>query len=208
MGQRISRAKRLLAQSGASLEMPTGAERELRLGDVMAVVYLVFNEGYAATTGEHWTRPELCLEAMRLARILAALVPDDPEAQGLQALLELQGSRLAARRDAAGRPVLLEAQDRSRWDQLLIRRGLAALDRAEALGIAGRPVGTYVLQAAIAACHARARRSAGHGLGRDRPPVRRPRRLRPRAGGRGQPRRGARPRLRAGRRAHDPGRDR
>ncbi len=159
MGQRISRAKRLLAESGVSMEMPTGRERQQRLADVMAVVYLVFNEGYAATSGEHWTRPELCLEGMRLARILAALVPDDPEVLGLQAVLELQGSRLAARRDAEGRPVLLEAQDRSRWDQLLIHRGLAALTRAEALGVAGHPVGTYVLQASIAACHARARRA-------------------------------------------------
>ena len=138
------------------MEMPTGRERQQRLADVMAVVYLVFNEGYAASSGEHWTRPELCLEGMRLARILAALVPDDPEVQGLQALLEIQGSRLAARRDATGKPVLLEAQDRSRWDQLLVHRGLAALDRAATLG---RPVGTYVLQASIAACHARARRA-------------------------------------------------
>ncbi|HEY0952404.1 RNA polymerase sigma factor [Nocardioides sp.] len=159
MGQRISRAKRLLAQRGVSMDPPTGPEREERLADVMAVVYLIFNEGYAATAGEDWTRPELCLEAMRLARMLAALVPDDPEAHGLQALLELQGSRLAARRDADGMPVLLEAQDRRCWDRLLIRRGLAALDRAETLAGAGRPVGSYVLQASIAACHARARRA-------------------------------------------------
>jgi RNA polymerase sigma factor (sigma-70 family) len=158
MGQRISRAKRLLAESGASLEMPTGAERQARLGDVMAVVYLIFNEGYAASSGPEWTRPELCLEAMRLARILSRLVADDPEVHGLQALLEIQGSRLTARRDADGRPVLLEAQDRRRWDQLLIRRGLTALAEAQRLGRAGRPVGTYVLQASIAACHARARR--------------------------------------------------
>ncbi len=158
MGQRISRAKRLLAESGASFELPTGAERRARLGDVMAVVYLIFNEGYAASSGPEWTRPELCLEAMRLARILSWLVPDDPEVHGLQALLEIQGSRLSARRDADGRPVLLEAQDRRRWDQLLIRRGLAALAEAQRLGRAGRPVGTYVLQASIAACHARARR--------------------------------------------------
>jgi len=158
MGQRISRAKRLLAESRASFELPTGAERRARLGDVMAVVYLIFNEGYAASSGPDWTRPELCLEAMRLARILSWLVPDDPEVHGLQALLEIQGSRLAARRDAGGRPVLLEAQDRRRWDQLLIRRGLAALAEAQRLGRSGRPVGTYVLQASIAACHARARR--------------------------------------------------
>jgi predicted RNA polymerase sigma factor len=159
MGQRLSRAKRLLAQSGASMETPSGREREERLADVMAVVYLIFNEGYAATAGEDWTRPELCLEAMRLARMLSVLVPDDPEVLGLQALLELQGSRLSARRAEDGTPVLLEAQDRSRWDRLLIRRGLKALDRAEALARAGRPVGGYVLQASIAACHARASRA-------------------------------------------------
>ncbi|HYF72369.1 MAG TPA: DUF6596 domain-containing protein, partial [Nocardioides sp.] len=117
------------------------------------------NEGYAATAGEDWTRPELCLEAMRLARMLSALVPDDPEVHGLQALLELQGSRLAARRTGDGTPVLLEAQDRRRWDRLLVRRGLHALDRAEELARSGRPVGSYVLQASIAACHARAARA-------------------------------------------------
>jgi RNA polymerase sigma factor (sigma-70 family) len=158
MGQRISRAKRTLVEAQASFELPTGAERRARLGDVMAVVYLVFNEGYAATAGDAWTRPELCLEAQRLARLLTGLVPDEPEVWGLQALLELQGSRLAARRDPDGRPVLLDDQDRSRWDQLLVRRGLAALGHAEELAAAGRPVGSYVLQAAIAACHARARR--------------------------------------------------
>ncbi len=158
MGQRISRAKRTLAESGASMEMPTGREREERLADVMAVVYLIFNEGYTATAGEDWMRPELCLEALRLARILSGLVRGDPEVHGLQALLELQGSRLHARRDASGRPVLLEAQDRQRWDQLLIHRGLAALARAEDLARAGAPVGPYVLQAAIASCHATARR--------------------------------------------------
>jgi predicted RNA polymerase sigma factor len=138
--------------------MPTGAERQSRVGDVMAVVYLIFNEGYAASSGPDWTRPELCLEAMRLARILSRLVPDDPEVHGLQALLEIQGSRLSARHDADGRPVLLEDQDRRRWDQLLIRRGSSALAEAERLGRTGRPIGTYVLQASIAACHARARR--------------------------------------------------
>ncbi|KQW49502.1 RNA polymerase subunit sigma-24 [Nocardioides sp. Root1257] len=158
MGQRISRAKRQLADAGATLEMPTGSERRARVADVMAVVYLIFNEGYAASSGPDWTRPDLCLEAMRLARILAGLVPDDPEVHGLQALLELQGSRLAARQDTDGRPVLLEDQDRRRWDQLLVRRGQAALAQAERLGLAGHPVGTYVLQASIAACHARARR--------------------------------------------------
>jgi RNA polymerase sigma factor (sigma-70 family) len=159
MGQRISRAKRQLARSGASMEAPTGRERGERLADVTAVVYLIFNEGYAASSGADWTRPELCLEALRLARLLAGLVPDDPEVHGLQALLEIQGSRLHARRAADGTPVLLEAQDRSRWDRLLVRRGLAALGRAEALARAGRPVGSYVLQASIAACHARAARA-------------------------------------------------
>ena len=157
VGQRISRAKRTLADAGVSFEVPVGAEREARLADVMNVIYLVFNEGYAATAGADWTRPELCREATRLARMLAALVPDDPEVLGLQALLELQSSRLPARRDADGRPVLLEQQDRGRWDLLLVHRGLRALERASALG---KPVGTYFLQASIAACHARARDAA------------------------------------------------
>ena len=136
--------------------MPTGAEREQRLSDVMAVVYLIFNEGYSATQGEHWMRPDLCLEGVRLARQLAVLMPDEPEVHGLQALLEIQASRTKARHDDDGNPVRLELQDRARWDQLLIRRGLAALDRAEQTG---RAIGPYVLQAAIAACHARARRA-------------------------------------------------
>jgi RNA polymerase sigma factor (sigma-70 family) len=152
VGQRISRAKATLR--GADFDLPTGAERQQRLGDVMSVVYLVFNEGYSATAGEDWTRPDLCHEALRLARMLGHLVPDEPEVHGLQALLELQSSRLHARTDADGSPVLLEAQDRRRWDQLLIRRGFTALDRAEGLG---KPVGPYVVQAEIAACHARAR---------------------------------------------------
>jgi RNA polymerase sigma factor (sigma-70 family) len=160
MGQRISRAKRTLAAAGAELDLPTGADRTARLDDVMAVVYLLFNEGYAATAGADWTRPDLCHEAIRLARMLAAMVPDEPDVLALQALLEIQASRTAARVDAAGRPVLLEDQDRRRWDVLLIRRGLAALDRAEALARAGRPVGSYFLQAAIAAEHARAGRAA------------------------------------------------
>ena len=153
IGQRVSRAKKALV--GVDVSLPTGRERQQRLADVMAVIYLVFNEGYAATAGEDWMRPELCLEALRLARMLADLVPGEPEVHGLQALLELQASRTRARTGTDGRPVLLEAQDRRLWDQLLIRRGLAALDRAEGLGT---PVGPYVLQAAIAACHARARR--------------------------------------------------
>jgi len=155
MGQRISRAKSTLAKVRADFEVPRGAERGERLTDVMAVIYLIFNEGYAATAGDHWMRPKLCREALRLSRLLAALVPDEPEVHGLQALLEIQASRTRARRARDGEPVLLEAQNRRRWDQLLIRRGFAALDRAEATG---RAVGPYVLQAAIAACHARARR--------------------------------------------------
>jgi RNA polymerase sigma factor (sigma-70 family) len=156
VGQRISRAKRTLAESGATLEMPTGAERIERLDDVMAVIYLVFNEGYAATAGPSWMRTDLCLEALRLARMLAALAPGDAEVHGLQALLELQASRLHARTTPTGEAVLLEEQDRARWDHLLIRRGLAALARAEGTG---QPVGAYTVQAAIAACHARARRA-------------------------------------------------
>ena len=154
MGQRLTRAKRAL--SGLDVEPPSGPEREERLGDVIAVVYLIFNEGYTATAGDSWMRPDLCQEALRLARMLAALAPGDPEVHGLQALLELQASRIPARTGPHGEPVLLEAQDRARWDRLLIRRGFAALDRAEALG---RPVGPYVLQAALAACHARALRA-------------------------------------------------
>ena len=159
MGQRISRAKRTLTQAGAELELPTGQERIRRLDDVMAVIYLIFNEGYSATAGEDWMRPELATEGMRLARMLVTLAPDEPEALGLQALLEIQGSRIPARLDEHGEPVLLEAQDRSRWDPLLIRRGLAALERAERLAARGRPVGRYVLQAMIAAQHARAARA-------------------------------------------------
>jgi RNA polymerase sigma factor (sigma-70 family) len=154
MAQRLTRAKKALAD--VPVEPPTGPERAARLGDVTAVIYLVFNEGYTATAGDSWMRPDLCHEALRLARVLAALTPADSEVHGLQALLELQASRIPARTGPDGEPVLLEAQDRSRWDRLLIRRGLAALDRAEALG---GPVGPYVLQAALAACHARARRA-------------------------------------------------
>ncbi len=159
MGQRISRAKKTLSAAHAEFELPTGPERVRRLDDVMAVIYLVFNEGYAATAGEDWMRPDLANEAMRLARMLAALAPDEPEVLGLQALLEIQGSRMTARIDEQGEPVLLEAQDRTRWDQLLIRRGLAALHEAELLAARGTPVGKYFLQAAIAAEHARAGRA-------------------------------------------------
>ncbi len=159
MGQRISRAKRTLSEAHATFDLPTGEERAARLDDVMAVIYLVFNEGYTATAGEDWMRPDLAAEATRLARMLAALAPDEPEVLGLQALLEIQGSRTAARLDDAGSPVLLEAQDRTRWDSLMIRRGLAVLRQAEQLAARGTPVGTYFLQASIAAEHARAERS-------------------------------------------------
>jgi predicted RNA polymerase sigma factor len=159
MGQRISRAKKTLSRSGAEFELPTGAERAERLDDVMAVIYLIFNEGYSATAGADWMRPDLAHEAIRLARMLSALAPDEPEVLGLQALLELQGSRMTARLGEDGEPVLLEAQDRDRWDRLLIRRGLAALQRAEQLAAQRRPVGTYFLQASIAAQHARAGRA-------------------------------------------------
>ena len=154
IGQRISRAKERLAGVGPeALAVPVGDELVARVGAVLEVVYLVFNEGYAATTGVDWTRPTLCVEAMRLGRVLAALCPDEPEVHGLVALMELQGSRLRARIGPSGEPVLLGDQDRSRWDRVLLRRGLAALARAERGG--GRR-GRYTLQAAIAACHARA----------------------------------------------------
>lgn len=156
MGQRITRAKKMLAETGADFDLPSGEERVRRLDDVMAVIYLIFNEGYAATAGEDWARPDLVDEAIRLARMLARLAPGEPEVHGLQALVEIQGSRLDARTDLQGQPVLLEDQDRSRWDQLLIRRGLAALQQAEILAARGVPVGRYYLQAAIASQHARA----------------------------------------------------
>jgi RNA polymerase sigma factor (sigma-70 family) len=150
LAQRIVRAKRAL--KGQRCELPVGAARSERLHAVRAVIYLIFNEGYAASSGADWTRPDLCAEALRLARVLAALLPDDAEVQGLVALLEIQSSRLAARVGVQGQAVLLMDQDRRRWDALLIHRGLAALARAQALGDAG----PYTLQAAIAACHARA----------------------------------------------------
>jgi len=159
MGQRISRAKKTLSTAHAEFELPTGQERTRRLDDVMAVIYLIFNEGYTATAGQDWMRPDLANEAMRLARMLVAFAPDEVEVLGLQALLEIQGSRMAARVDEHGVPVLLEAQDRSRWDKLLIRRGLAALQQAELLASRGTPVGKYFLQASIAAQHARAGRA-------------------------------------------------
>jgi len=153
IAQRIVRAKRSLSEAGVPFEVPHGEALAARLASVLAVIYLIFNEGYAATAGDDWMRPALCEEAMRLARILASLAPDEPEVHGLQALLELQASRARARVDAQGEPVLLLEQNRALWDPLLIRRGLAALERAESLGGAAGP---YALQAAIAACHARA----------------------------------------------------
>ncbi len=159
MGQRISRAKKTLASVRAELELPTGAERTARLDDVMAVIYLIFNEGYTATAGDDWMRPDLTAEATRLARMLADLAPGEPEVLGLQALLELQGSRTAARLSPDGTPVLLEAQDRTQWDPLMVRRGLAALRAAARLAATGTPVGRYFLQASIAAEHAVAARA-------------------------------------------------
>ncbi len=153
--QRIVRAKRTLSAANVPFEIPAGEELRERLPAVLGVIYLVFNEGYAATAGADWTRPELCEDALRLARMLAELMPREPEVHGLAALLELQASRLRARRGPDGSPVLLGDQDRSRWDLLLIGRGLRALDRAEALSAGA--LGPYALQAAIAACHARAR---------------------------------------------------
>jgi predicted RNA polymerase sigma factor len=159
MGQRISRAKKTLSEAHADFELPDGPERTKRLDDVMAVIYLIFNEGYTATAGEEWMRPDLANEAIRLARMLAGLAPDEPEVFGLQALLEIQGSRMPARLDEDGAPVLLEAQDRTLWDQLLMRRGMAALEKANQLAARGTPVGKYFLQASIAAQHALAVRA-------------------------------------------------
>jgi RNA polymerase sigma-70 factor, ECF subfamily len=156
VAQRIVRAKRTLADAQVPFEVPRGAKRAARLSSVLEVLYLIFNEGYSATAGEDWVRPQLCEEALRLGRILAELAPKEPEAHGLVALMEIQASRLGARTGPSGEAILIPDQDRARWDQLLIRRGLAALDRAEALGGARGP---YALQAAIAACHARARSS-------------------------------------------------
>jgi RNA polymerase sigma factor (sigma-70 family) len=153
LGQRISRAKKTLADAEVPFEVPGEDELPERLASVLEVVYLIFNEGYAATTGDDWMRPALIEDALRLGRILAGLEPDEPEVHGLVALMELQASRQTARAGPDGEPVLLADQDRTRWDGVLIRRGLAALERAEAL----RPSGPYYLQAAIAACHSRAR---------------------------------------------------
>ncbi len=157
VAQRIVRAKRALSAAQVPFELPRGEALGERLASVLEVVYLVFNEGYTATSGDDWMRPALCDEALRLGRMLTGLAPHESEVQGLAALMELQASRSPARTDAQGRPVLLMAQDRARWDHLLIRRGLAALERAEQLCQAqARPLGPYALQASIAACHARA----------------------------------------------------
>jgi RNA polymerase sigma-70 factor (ECF subfamily) len=157
VAQRIVRAKRTLADSGVTFEVPRGDELTVRLSSVLEVIYLVFNEGYSATAGDDWLRPALCEDALRLGRILAELAPNEPEVHGLVALMEIQASRLHARVGPSGDPILLLDQDRGRWDQLLIRRGFTALARAEQLGGAAGP---YALQAAIAACHARARTAA------------------------------------------------
>jgi RNA polymerase sigma factor (sigma-70 family) len=157
IAQRIVRAKRTLAEARVPFELPSRGELSARVSSVLEVVYLVFNEGYSATQGEHWTRPELCEEAQRLGRILAELLPQEAEVHGLVALMELQASRLRARVGPSGEPILLLDQDRARWDHLLLRRGLAALARAEGLT---KPLGPYTLQAAIAGCHARARTAA------------------------------------------------
>jgi RNA polymerase sigma factor (sigma-70 family) len=154
IAQRIVRAKRTLAEAHVPFEVPTGLDRAARLSSVLEVIYLIFNEGYSATAGEDWLRPALCEDALRLGRILAGLAPEEPEVHGLVALMEIQASRHTARVGPEGEPILLLDQDRSRWDQILIGRGLAALARAEGLSSAPGP---YTLQAAIAACHARAR---------------------------------------------------
>ncbi len=157
IAQRIVRAKRTLADAKVPFAVPRGPDLAARLSSVLAVIYLVFNEGYSATAGEDWMRPALCEDALRLGRIVAGLMPDEPEVQGLVALLEIQASRSRARVGPTGEPIVLTEQDRSRWDHLLIGRGLAALQRAEELGGARGP---YAMQAAIAACHARARTAA------------------------------------------------
>ena len=154
IAQRIVRAKRTIADAGLPFEVPRGADRQERLGSVLEVIYLVFNEGYSATAGSEWLRTELCDEALRLGRIVANLAQDEPEVHGLVALMEIQASRARARTNARGEPILLLEQNRALWDQMLIRRGLAALARAES----GAERGQYALQAAIAACHARARK--------------------------------------------------
>src|SRR5437660_2342901 len=157
IAQRIVRAKRTLAEAHVRFEIPGGPARVPRLASVLEVIYLIFNEGYSATAGKDWVRPALCEDALRLGRILAELTPSEPEVHGVVALMEIQASRLGARVGPSGEPILLLDQDRARWDRLLIRRGLAAVERAEMLGGA---LGPYALQAAIAACHARATTAA------------------------------------------------
>jgi RNA polymerase sigma factor (sigma-70 family) len=157
IAQRIVRAKRTLAAAHVPFEVPRAGELAARLASVLEVIYIIFNEGYSATAGDDWMRPGLCEEALRLGRILAELAPDEPEVHGLVALMEIQASRMRARIGPSGEPILLLDQDRARWDQLLIRRGLAALDRAAALAARHGGLEPYALQAAIAACHARAR---------------------------------------------------
>jgi RNA polymerase sigma factor (sigma-70 family) len=157
VGQRIVRAKRTLSESGLAYETPRGEELSQRLGSVLEVVYLIFNEGYTAARGEHWLRPQLCHEALRMGRVLISIAPHEPETHGLLALMELNASRTAARIDSAGEPILLMEQNRARWDQLQIRRGLLALAQADQLGGAG---GFYALQAAIVACHTSASAAA------------------------------------------------
>jgi len=157
VAQRIVRAKRTLAEARVPFEVPRGGELAARLSSVLEVIYLIFNEGYSATAGEDWMRPALCEDALRLGRILAELAPNESEVHGLVALMEIQASRSAARLGRSGEPILLLDQNRGQWDQLLIHRGLTALERAEQLGGA---TGTYAMQAAIAACHARARTAA------------------------------------------------
>jgi len=158
IAQRIVRAKRTLSESGLAYETPRGEQLSARLSSVLEVVYLIFNEGYTAARGEHWLRPQLCHEALRMGRVLTSIAPSEPETHGLLALMELNASRTAARTDAAGEPILMLEQDRSRWDRLQIRRGMQALRRARELGGSG---GFYVLQAAIVACHAEARSADG-----------------------------------------------
>jgi RNA polymerase sigma factor (sigma-70 family) len=153
VAQRIVRAKRTLSAAHVPFEVPAGADRAARLASVLEVIYLIFNEGYAATAGDNWTRPALCEDALRLGRVLAGLAPNEPEVHGLVALMEIQASRIRARTSTSGEPILLLDQDRAKWDRLLIQRGLDALERTEKLGA----LGPYGLQAAIAACHARAR---------------------------------------------------
>jgi RNA polymerase sigma factor (sigma-70 family) len=153
IAQRIVRAKRTLTKERVPFEVPRGSELDARLSSVLGVIYLIFNEGYTATSGDDWTRPSLCEEALRLGRVLAELAPDEAEVHGLAALMEIQASRLRARVDASGQPILLLDQNRALWDRLLIQRGLTAISRAERLGV---PRGPYLLQASIAACHARA----------------------------------------------------